>query len=70
MHTRYAPWVNFVTRMITSTVPHIVRPTALTTRERIIRARTFGSDSVRSNRVQWRTMPVWPSVNEMNTPTM
>ena len=29
-----------------------------------------GSVSVRSSRVQCRTMPIWLSVNDTNTPTM
>ena len=37
---------------------------------RFILARFAGSCSVRSRRVQCRTMPVWLRVNETNTPTM
>ncbi len=40
------------------------------TRDRIIRARAAESVSVRSRRVQCRTMPIWLSVNDTNTPTM
>ena len=40
------------------------------TRERIILARSAGSVSVRSSRVQCRTIPVWLRVNETKTPTM
>ena len=43
---------------------------ALMTRLRYIRRRAAGSCSVRSSRVQCRTMPVWLRVNETNTPTM
>ena len=42
----------------------------LITRDRIMWRRTAGSVSVRSNRVQCRTMPIWLSVNDTNTPTM
>ena len=42
----------------------------LITRDRFILARTTGSVSVRSSRVQCRTMPIWLSVNDTNTPTM
>jgi hypothetical protein len=66
----HAPTTNFVTTTMTSTVPVQVNPMALMTRERIIRRRTSGSVSVRSSRVQCRTMPIWLSVNETNTPTM
>ena len=55
---------------ISSTVPVATNPTVLTTRERIIVRRTAGSVSLRSSRVQCRTMPIWLNVNEMNTPTM
>ena len=40
------------------------------TRLRCIRDRVAGSVSVRSSRVQCRTMPVWLSVNDTKTPTM
>ncbi len=40
------------------------------TRERCMCRRTRWSVSVRSSRVQCRTMPVWLAVNEMKTPTM
>ena len=43
---------------------------ALMTRERFIFDRTAGSVSVRSSRVQCRTMPIWLNVNDTNTPTM
>ena len=46
------------------------KPTPLTNRERFIRLRTAGLGSVRSSRVQCRSMPSWDSVNETNTPTM
>ncbi len=65
-----APAVNLVMSTTTSTVAVITRPTVLITRDCIIRRRAFGSVSVRNNRVQWRTMPVWLSVNDTNTPTM
>ena len=55
---------------MTSTVPVQIRPTVLMTRDRIIFRRTAGSVSVRSSRVQCRTMPIWLSVNDTNTPTM
>ncbi len=66
----HAPATNLVTRTTNNTAPVDSNPTVLTTRERIILRRTRGSVSVRSNRVQCRTMPIWLSVNEMNTPTM
>ena len=52
------------------TVPDIAAPTALMTRERFIRARTFGSVSTLRCRFQCRIMPLWLSVNETKTPTM
>ncbi|SLI37817.1 Uncharacterised protein [Mycobacteroides abscessus subsp. abscessus] len=66
----HAPAKNLVTSTITSTVPVAVRPTALITRERCILARCAGSVSVRSSRVQCRSMPVWLNTKETNTPTM
>ena len=66
----HAPSRNFVTSTTTSTSPVTESPTALMTRLRTIRARADGSVSVRSSRVQCRTMPVWLRVNETNTPTM
>ena len=46
------------------------KPTVLITRERFILRRAAGSVSMRSSRVQCRTMPIWLSVNDTNTPTM
>ena len=66
----HAPARNLVIVTTNSTVPVATKPIVLTTRERIIVRRTAGSVSLRSNRVQCRTMPIWLSVNEMNTPTM
>ena len=54
---------------MTSTVPVMVRPIALMTRDRFIRARTAGLFSVFSSRVQCRSMPSWLTVNDTNTPT-
>ena len=39
------------------------------TRDRCIRPRATGSVSVRRSRVQCRSMPVWLTVKETNTPT-
>src|SRR6202012_2919032 len=66
----HAPATNFVTRTTNNTAPVESNPIVLTTRERIILRRARGSVSVRSKRVQCRTMPIWLSVNDMNTPTM
>ena len=65
-----APARNLVTSTMTSTVPVAMKPTVLITRDRIIRRRSAGSSSPPSSRVQCRTIPIWLSVNEMNTPTM
>ena len=65
-----APARNFVTTTMISTVPVQMKPMVLMTRDRIIWRRTAESVSVRSSRVQCRTMPIWLSVNETNTPTM
>ena len=59
-----------MTSTTSSTVPVHRKPMVLTTRERIIRRRSAGSVSVRRYRVQCRTMPIWLSVNDTNTPTM
>ena len=61
--------MNLASSTITSTVPVMVRPMPLITRDRCIRPRTAGSVSVRRCRVQCRSMPVWLTVNETNTPT-
>ena len=66
----HAPATNFVTTTMISTVPVQRRPIALITRDRIMWRRTAESVSVRSSRVQCRTMPIWLSVNDTNTPTM
>ena len=66
----HAPARNFVTTTTTSTDPVQMKPIVLITRDRIILRRAAGSVSVRSRRVQCRTMPIWLSVNETNTPTM
>src|SRR6267378_1577487 len=66
----HAPARNFVTTTMISTVPVQMKPTVLITRERIIPRRTAESVSVRNSRVQCRTMPIWLSVNDTNTPTM
>ena len=57
-----------MTSTTTSTVPVQRKPMVLITRERSIRRRSCGSVSVRSSRVQCRTMPIWLSVNDTNTP--
>jgi hypothetical protein len=66
----HAPRVNLVTSTMISTAPVMTRPTELITRERIMWLRAAESVSVRSSRVQCRTMPVWLTVNDTNTPTM
>ncbi len=66
----HAPARNLVTTTRISTNPVMHRPNPLMVRERIIRWRTCGSRSVRSSRFQCRSMPVWDSVKETNTPTM
>ena len=65
-----APWVNFVSRTTTSTVPHITAPMPLMIRLRTMRLRACGLRSTARWRVQCRTMPIWLSVNETKTPTM
>ena len=65
-----APSRNLVISTTTSTSPVTDRPTPLMTLLRFILARFAGSCSLRSRRVQCRTMPVWLRVNETNTPTM
>ena len=66
----HAPARNLVTRTTSSTEPVESSPIVLITRERIILRRARASVSVRSNRVQCRTMPIWLNVKETNTPTM
>ena len=61
--------MNFESSTMTNTVPVMVSPVALITRDRIIRARTCGLVSVFSSRVQCRSMPSWLTVKETNTPT-
>ena len=53
-----------------STVPVQMNPMVLITRERCMCRRSALSCSVRSSHVQCRTMPIWLSVNDTNTPTM
>ena len=65
----HARWVNLVMSTITSTDPVWATPIPLMTRERRMRARSRGSVSVASSRVQCFTMPVWLMVKEMKTPT-
>ena len=66
----HAPARNFVTSTMSSTVPVAMNPMVLMIRARIILRRSAGSSSVRSSRVQCRTMPIWLRVNDTNTPTM
>ncbi|CAB4757013.1 unannotated protein [freshwater metagenome] len=68
--TSHAPLVNLVTSTITSTDPVMTRPKELMIRERFIRRRSAASVSARRWRFQWRTMPIWLSVKETNTPMM
>ena len=65
-----APSMNLVMSTTTKTVPDMTAPTALMTRERFMRERTFASVSVRSERFQCRIMPLWLSVKETKTPTI
>ncbi len=65
-----APRVNLVIRTITSTIPVIAAPKPLMACERRIRRRSAGSVSVASSRFQCRSMPIWLSVKEVNTPTV
>ena len=55
---------------MTSTTPVIAAPKPLIAWERRIRLRSAGSVSVASSRFQCRSMPIWLSVNEVNTPTV
>ena len=66
----HAPARNLVASTTINTEPVEMQPMVLMIRERIIRRRSSGSSSVRSNRVQCRTIPIWLSVNETKTPTM
>ena len=59
-----------MTSTITSTTAVMPRPKVLIARERIIRRRVAGSDSVRRWRVQCRIMPSWLRLKETKTPTM
>ena len=70
MTTIHAPWVNFVASTMISTDPVSTKPIALTTRLRIMRARSLESVVPLSSLVQCRIMPNWLSVNDTNTPTM
>lgn len=65
-----APSRNLVAMTITRTRPVVQAPKALITRERWARARTVWSLSVPSTSFQCRTMPIWESVKEVNTPRM
>ena len=65
-----APRVSLVSRTMTRTVPVPSTPMELMMRARCMRERARGSVAMVSSRVQWRTMPTWESVKEMNTPTM
>ena len=55
---------------VTSTTPVITAPKPLIAWARRIRRRSAGSVSVARWRRQCRTMPVWLSVKETNTPTV
>ena len=59
--TIQAPWVNFVTAMITMTSPVAVAPTAWT--------ETPDTQPRWRRRSQYRTMLACLSVNDRNTPT-
>ena len=66
----HAPWVNLVINTTISTVPVTSVPKALMARLRCMASRLDRSVVVARSRVQCRTMPVWLSVKETNTPTM
>ena len=68
--TSQAPWVNFVSTMITRTTLVSEPPTVLMICERRIRRRACGSRSVRISRFQCRTMPHWPMLKLVKTPMM
>ena len=70
MTTIHAPWVNFVTRTITRTVPVMQKPTPLTRRLRFMRPRSAGSRSSIRCRFQCLIIPSWLSVNDTKTPMM
>ena len=59
-----------MTSTITSTTAVIPSPKVLIARDRIIRRRSAGSDSVRRWRVQCRIIPSWLRLKETKTPTM
>lgn len=67
-NTIHAPCVNLVTVTMTSTDAVMSAPSALIARPR--HTGPAASERSRSTRIQRRTMPIWPSVNEMNTPMM
>ena len=64
-----APAMNLVTRTMSRTVPVAMNPMVLMTR-RAGHPAALGRIVLGASRVQCRTMPIWLSVNEMNTPTM
>ncbi len=66
--TIQAPWVNFVIVTMTRTLKVIEAPMRLMIRLRMMPPRP--SAPLRIRRIQCRTMPVWPRVNETNTPMM
>ena len=66
----HAPSRNFVISTVISTTPVIAAPKPLMAWARRMRRRAAGSVSVARWRRQCRTIPVWLSVNETNTPTV
>ena len=66
--TSQAPWVNLVMVTTMSTLAVIVAPTALMIRLRMSGPRRSARALIR--RIQWRTMPLCPSVKETKTPMM
>ena len=68
--TSQAPRVNLVITMITRTTVVSDPPMVLMTCERRIRRRSAPSSVERSSRFQCRTMPHWPMLKLVNTPTM
>ena len=68
--TIQAPWVNFVIVTMTSTTPVIEAPTVLMARDRSTLRRASGRSRAAQHAFQCRTMPVWPRVKDVKTPTM
>ena len=68
-NTSQAPWVNLVMVTTISTTKVSMAPNAVDRRGCAMMEPRFGG-FVFSRASQWRTMPVWPSVNDTKTPMM